>query len=126
MSPTYRPAPPMLHSDREALTSHYGQHVSLTACGPTWSRQPEWMVLHFSDDRRVVERPVCFPWTAAGERAARAEYARLAATITPAVEAEPLMVGCSHCGGSGMGWHGENSTCRTCKGAGEVVSQVSL
>jgi hypothetical protein len=33
---------------------------------------------------------------------------------------------CSDCGGSGQGWQGEHSRCRTCCGRGDVPSQVSL
>ena len=40
------------------------------------------------------------------------------------VAADPVMVGCSDCCGSGQGRGGEHSRCRTCKGKGEVVSQV--
>ena len=87
MSRTYITAP--RHNESTSEIRHAapdGRRVSLTRCGSTYDRPATWLVSLYSDTDRSLDVRSSYPWTAAGERAARKEYARLVATLAPAAE----------------------------------------
>ena len=88
MSRTYLTAPRHNESTNELRhAAPDGRRVSLTRCGGSFlSMSASWLVSLYSDTDRSLDVRSSYPWTAAGERAARKEYARLVATLAPAAE----------------------------------------
>lgn len=90
MRTPYKPEPAFSSSARADIAHRDdGSEVTLVACGPTTRRDAVWLVSHFvdSDGRTTWLSQHTHPWTARGEAAARAEFARLTATSAATVTA---------------------------------------